>query len=198
MPDPSSSGIRQLPCTMAVGCCVSSLLCLSCLVPLLIQLQVFRETKDTVGAYGCDPSRHLQESPGPPGPKSQKNLKKRLLGGLLKSPRKYPKKKPKMPTFGPFLDIFRHFRVFFGTFLETPQKIDPFLRLFCNFGPGDSCKWRLGRLGRKRTVRSPSRSAFSKAPQKLLFVDLGRKGYAYQTSWSRFGGGSSSTPGALP
>ena len=30
----------------------------------------------------CDPSRHLQESPGPPGPKAQKSLKKGLFGGL--------------------------------------------------------------------------------------------------------------------
>ena len=36
-----------------------------------------------------DPSDHLQESPGP---KSQKNLKKDLFGGLEKSLKKYPKK----------------------------------------------------------------------------------------------------------
>ena len=40
----------------------------------------------------CDPSDHLQESLGPPGPKSQKSLKKSLFGGLQKSPQKYPKK----------------------------------------------------------------------------------------------------------
>ena len=48
------------------------------------------------------------------------------------------------------------------------------------------------------TVRSPSRSAFSKAPRKLVLVDFDRKEYGYQTSWSRFGGGSNNTPGALP
>ena len=41
---------------------------------------------------GCDPSRHLQESPGPPGPKSQKNLKKGLFGGLEKSLKKISEK----------------------------------------------------------------------------------------------------------
>ena len=39
------------------------------------------------------------------------------------------------------------------------------------------------------TVRSPSRSAFSKAPRKLVLVDFGRKEYGYQTSWSRLVGG---------
>ena len=43
------------------------------------------------------------------------------------------------------------------------------------------------------TVRSPSRSAFSKAPRKLLLVDFGRKEYGYQTSWRRFVGGGGST-----
>ena len=45
-------------------------------------------------AVACDPSRHLQESPGPLGPKSQKSLKKGLLGGLEKSLKKYLKKSP--------------------------------------------------------------------------------------------------------
>ena len=47
-------------------------------------------------------------------------------------------------------------------------------------------------------VKSPSRSAFSQAPRKSLLVDFGRKEYGYQTTWSIFGGGSNSTPGALP
>ena len=74
----------------------------------------------------CDPSRHLQESLGPPGPKSQKSLKKGLLGGLEKSLEKYPKKARKIPKKntqkGPKIDIFRLFRVFFETFRQTPQK----------------------------------------------------------------------------
>ena len=94
----------------------------------------------------CDPSHHLQESPGPPGPKSQKSLKKGLLGGLQKSPKKYPKKS-KNTNFRTFLGIFRLFRFFLGLFCRPPER--PFLRLFCDFGPGgpgDSCitKWRLG------------------------------------------------------
>ena len=46
----------------------------------------------------CDPSDHLQESPGP---KSQKSLKKSLFGGPQTSPRKYPKRS-KIPQIGLF------------------------------------------------------------------------------------------------
>ena len=95
----------------------------------------------------CDPSRHLQESPNPPGPKSQKSLEEGLLGGLQKRPQKYPKKSENT-NFRTFLGIFWLFRVFFGTFLQTPRR--PFSRLFCDFGPGgpgDSCKWRPGSQG---------------------------------------------------
>ena len=53
----------------------------------------------------CDPSRHLQESPGPPGPKSQKSLKKGIFGGLEKSLEKYPKKSKNI-DFQTFLGIF--------------------------------------------------------------------------------------------
>ena len=52
-----------------------------------------------------DPSRHLQESPDPPGLKSQKSLKKGLFGGAQKSPKKYPKKS-KNTDFRAFLGIF--------------------------------------------------------------------------------------------
>ena len=72
------------------------------------------------GPERCDPSDHLQESPGPPGPKSQKSLKKSLFGGLQKSPRKYPKKTKNTQNWT-FLGIFRLFRVFSGTFLQTPK-----------------------------------------------------------------------------
>ena len=100
--------------------------------------------KSLFSHFDCDPSRHLQESPDPPGPKSQKVSRKGLFGGLQKSPQKYPKKS-KNTDFRTFLGIFRLFWVFFGTFLQTPER--PFLRLFCDFGPRgpeDSCKWRLG------------------------------------------------------
>ena len=73
-----------------------------------------------------------------------RSLKKGLFGGLQKSPRKYPKKS-KTISEGAKIGIYRLFRVFSGTFLQTPKKT--FLRLFCDFGPGgpgDSCKWRLG------------------------------------------------------
>ena len=52
--------------------------------------------------YCCNPSRHLQESPGPQGPKSQQKSQKGFLGGSAeKSPkntRKKPKKYPKFLT----------------------------------------------------------------------------------------------------
>ena len=84
-----------------------------------------------VTLYGCDPSRHLQESPGPPGPKSQKSLKKSLFGGLQKSPQKYPKKSETTPK-SPSLGIVGLFRVFSGTFLQTPKKtlFETFLRFW--------------------------------------------------------------------
>ena len=89
--------------------------------------------------FACDPSDHSQESPGPPGPKSQKGLKKSLLGGSAKGPRKYPEKYPK-------LDFFRYFAGIFGDFFADPPK-GLFLRPFWDFGPGgpgDSCEWSLG------------------------------------------------------
>ena len=92
----------------------------------------------------CDPSRHLQESLDPPGPKSQKSLKKSLFGGPQKSLKKYPKKskKPKKVRKSVIFDFFGYFlRLFCG----PPKRL--FSRLFCDFGPGgsgDSCKWRLG------------------------------------------------------
>ena len=53
----------------------------------------------------CDPSEHLQESAGSPGPKSQKSLKKSLFGVLQGSPRKYPKKLKNGPNWA-FRGIF--------------------------------------------------------------------------------------------
>ena len=50
----------------------------------------------------CDPSDHLQESSGPPGPKTQQSLKKSLFGGSAKKSLKIP--------------------VFLGTFLWTHKK----------------------------------------------------------------------------
>ena len=55
----------------------------------------------------------------------------------LKIPKKYPKARKSV-----FLDFFGYFLRLFS---RPPKR--PFLRLFCDFGPGgpgDSCKWRLG------------------------------------------------------
>ena len=98
-------------------------------------LGVFPGTR-SCSDYDCDPSDHLQESLGPPGPKSQKSLEKSLFGGLQKSSRKYPKKS-KNTQKSPNLCIFVYFLTFsgiFGDFFADPQK-DSFR---------DSCKWSLG------------------------------------------------------
>ena len=47
-------------------------------------------------------------------------------------------------------------------------------------------------------VGSPSRSALSVALRKTLLENLVRKGYGYETSWSRSEKESTSSPGALP
>ena len=91
----------------------------------------------------CDPSDHLQESPGPPGPKSQKSLKKSLGGLQKKSPRKYPKKskqRPKKSTFGYFFDFFRYF---WGLFCRPPKRL--FLRRFLRFWAWRTVNGRSGR-----------------------------------------------------
>ena len=85
---------------------------------------------------------------GPSGPEIAKKSQKGFLGGLEKSLEKYPKKSKNI-DFRTFLGIFSVFLDFFGYFsrlFSRPPK-RPFLRLFCDFGPGgpgDSCKWRLG------------------------------------------------------
>ena len=92
----------------------------------------------------CDPSRHLQESPDPPGPKSQKS-QKGLFGCPQKSLKKIPGKSLKTPIFRPFWVFLDFFGYFLGLFCRPAER--PFWRLFCDFGPGgsgDSCKWRLG------------------------------------------------------
>ena len=78
-----------------------------------------------VSVKNCDSSCHLQESLGPPGPKSRKSLQKVFWGVTKKVPA------PKSQKKG--------------------QKRDPPKRLFLRFlrdfgprGPRDSCKWRLG------------------------------------------------------
>ena len=54
--------------------------------------------------------------------------------------------KLELAKFGYFSGIFRFFRVFSGTFLQTPKKtlFETFFGIFGPGGPGDSCKWSLG------------------------------------------------------
>ena len=94
---------------------------------------------EKLGLKKCDPSEHLQKSPGPEGPELRKKIKRGLFGGLQKSPRKYPKKSENTQNWTLFSDLFGYFR---GLFCRPPKRL--FLRLFCNFGPGDPCKWSLG------------------------------------------------------
>ena len=84
----------------------------------------------------CDLSDHLQESLGPPGPKSQKSHKKSLLGGLKKVPENTPKSR-KIP-------FFRYFR---GLFCRPTKRL--FLTLFWGIsgleGPATPVNGRSGR-----------------------------------------------------
>ena len=76
----------------------------------------------------CDPSDHLQESPGPPSEPEipKKSRKESFWGGLQKSPRKYPKKSNKFPKnpnlgiLGVFFDFFGYFR---GLFCRPPKRL---------------------------------------------------------------------------
>ena len=91
----------------------------------------------------CDPSDHLKESLGPPGPKSQKSLKKSLLGGLQKKSPKISAKVEKYPKKSNF-GYFSTFTVIFGDFLADPRKDsfrDSFLRFWGPEGPETPCKW---------------------------------------------------------
>ena len=97
---------------------------------------------------GQNPILLCHQTERPSGPEIAKKLKKGLFGVLEKSLGKYPKKSKNI-VFRTFLGIFSVFLDFFGYFprlFSRPPK-RPFLRLFCDFGPGgpgDSCKWRLG------------------------------------------------------
>ena len=88
----------------------------------------------------------------PSGPEIAKKVSKRVFWGGLEKSLKKTRKSLKIPLSGPFwvlfFGIFRLFRVFFETFLQTPQKT-LFETLFCDsgpLGPGDSCKWRVTSL----------------------------------------------------
>ena len=71
---------------------------------------------------------------GPSRPGIPKQSQKACFGGLQKSPRKYPKKS-KNTRKSPILGIFRLFRVFSGTFLQTPKNCEPSDELQESLGP---------------------------------------------------------------
>ena len=85
----------------------------------------------------------------PSGPEIAKKSQKGSFLGVWRTVSKNTRRSLKIPIFGTFWGIFSVFLDFFGYFLRLfsrPPK-RPFLRLFCDFGPGgpgDSCKWRLG------------------------------------------------------
>ena len=110
----------------------------------------FRGRRAAERVYVCDLTDHLQESPGPPGPESQKSLEKSLFGGLQKSPRKYPKKSENTRKYTN-LDFFGYFSTFsgiFGNFSADPQK-DSFRDFFGISGPEGPETPVNGRSGRK-------------------------------------------------
>ena len=72
--------------------------------------------------YCCDPSDHLQESLGPPGPKSQKKVSKRVCLGVCKKSPKIPEKVKKYPNLN-------------GDFFADPPKKTLFETFFAILGP---------------------------------------------------------------
>ena len=96
----------------------------------------------------CDPSDHLQESPGAPGPKSQNNLKKRLFGGSAKKSPKIAEKIKKHPKCFFFNIFFGYFR---GFFLQIPKKTH-FEIFFAILGPEGPETPANGCLGRNACV----------------------------------------------
>ena len=105
-------------------------------------------------ATGYDPNGHLQESPGRPGPKSPKSLKKVSPGLPARSVQKESKSLKKVSEKSLFDTFLRHFdSTLFETFwtLRAGRPGETFLRLFGDFGPGgprDSCKWPSGSQAR--------------------------------------------------
>ena len=74
-----------------------------------------------------------------------KKISKKVFSGVCRKVPKNTRKSLKIPIFGPFWAFLDFFRYFLGLFCRPPKR--PFLRFFCDFGPGgprDSCKWRLG------------------------------------------------------
>ena len=80
--------------------------------------------------------------------RNRKKVSKRVVLGVSRKVSKNTRKGLKIPKntqkgqFSVFLDFFGYFLRLFS---RPPKR--PFLRLFCDFGPGgpeDSCKWRFG------------------------------------------------------
>ena len=114
---------RTTKLRVAIACQCSVGACGRC--DIVLSSQSSRKCRYRLSAYPCDPSDHLQESPGPLGPKSQKSLEESLLGGSAKKAPKIPEKFEKYPKntqICTFPGIFRLFRVFSGTFWQTRQK----------------------------------------------------------------------------
>ena len=77
--------------------------------------------------------------------RNRKKVSKRVFLGVCRKVSKNTRKSLKTSIFGHFWVFLDFFRYFWGLFCGPPKR--PFLRLFCDFGPGgsgDSCEWRLG------------------------------------------------------
>ena len=76
--------------------------------------------------------------------RNRKKVSKKVFWGVGRKVPKNTRKSLKIPIFGPFWVFLDFFGYFLGLFCRPPER--PFLRFFCDFGPGgpgDSCKWRL-------------------------------------------------------
>ena len=85
----------------------------------------------------CDPSRHLQESPGPPSPKSQKRSEKESFLAVRQKTPKIPQKSKNDPKvqFSEFWGPFLTFEDFFRGLLFGTHQNHPFWDLFAILGP---------------------------------------------------------------
>ena len=90
----------------------------------------------------CEHSRHLQESPSPPGLKSPKRSQTRVCLGVY---RKFPENTGRSLTMPKM--VRGYFRGIFCRPLNRPL-LRPFSQFRAHFGPGDLCiTWRLGSQG---------------------------------------------------
>ena len=108
----------------------------------------------------CDPSRHLQESPGPPGPNYSQKVSKRVFLGVRQ---KVTENKIKS-NFQTFWALFGLSGVFSETFFSGPPKNTLFETFFANLAPemaaraarkGASFRWFLLRCILHKEFRGP-------------------------------------------